>query len=274
MKATGISRANRAADRKEGIVAEFRFYRFDSPEYAADFQTLLRNLGGQEVLDAFWAEVLAPYGADAVAVDWGAGAGAQTTRLLQRFRTVYAVEPSPSLREVLARACPAARILPATIADARLPEPADVSLLRHLFYHIPDHKWGAYTLRVAAQLSSRGVLLVTLKHPDTACNAMLEAFGAPRFNLFTLDDTFRRHPEYRVERVILPEPVVTHSFEDTYAIARFMLSDRDPDAFGRRFTEEELRDYVRRHLWNDQAGTGGWPMDAVTYLVRRSRHWK
>ena len=53
------------------------------------------------------------------------------------------------------------------------------------------------------------MLVAVLKHPDTACNAMLEAFGAPRFNLLTLTETLRRRPELRVEWVAAPGPIVT-----------------------------------------------------------------
>jgi hypothetical protein len=254
-------------------VTDFRFYPCDSPEYAADFQTLLRCYGEGPATDALLGQVLAPYGADAVAADWGAGSGYLTARLLSRCRAVYAVEPNLQLRAALAASCPAARAVDGTLTDTALPEAADVAFLRHVFYHIPDHKWGAYALRAAAGLSPRGTLVVTLKHPDTACNDMLEAFGARRFNLFVLGDAFRSHPEFRVEWVALPAPIVTTTFADTYAIARFMLADRGPDGFGRRFTEEEVRDYVGRHLWDERRGAGGWPCPALNCLIRRNEFW-
>lgn len=253
---------------------DFCFYSCDSSQYAADFQTLLRCLGEHPGMDALLDQVLAPYGADAVAVDWGAGSGDLTRRLLQRFRKVYAVEPHAGLAALLSAACPGAHLLRGTIFETVIPEPIDVAFLRHVLYHIPDHKWSAYVLRAAAGLTARGLLVVTLKHPDTACNAMLEAFGTRRFNLFALDEAFRRHPEYRVEKVVVPAPIVTRTFEETFAIARFMLADREPDAYGRRFTEEDVRAYVHRHLWNEKTGTGGWRCDALTYLVRRNEFWQ
>ena len=60
------------------------------------------------------------------------------------------------------------------------PTPVEVGLISHVFYHIPDHKWGAYTIHAANQLTEDGVLVVTLKNPDSGCNQMLEYFGAPR----------------------------------------------------------------------------------------------
>ncbi len=251
----------------------FSFYTFDSPQYANDFATLLSRLHEDEGRDAMLAEALAPYGRDAVAADWGAGSGDLTRWLLQRFDTVYAVEPSPSLREVLRRNCPGATVIAGTLHDD-LPGPVDVGFIRHVLYHVPDHLWGPIVVRAAGRLSPRGLLVVTLKHPDTACNAMLEAFGAPRFNLFSINDTLRRHPELRVEWVSVPGPIVTATFEETLAIARFMLNDRPADAYARPFTTEEVEAYVRRHLWDEAARRGGWGCDALSCLIRRNSFWR
>jgi SAM-dependent methyltransferase len=255
-------------------MADFHFYEFDSEQYAADFQTLLRCYGEQKGTNALLEHLLARYPREAVVVDWGAGSGYLTRRLLQRFDTVYAVEPSPAMRAVLQRDCPAARIIPGTITEADVPDRVDVGFIRHVYYHVPDHLWGPYTLRAAARLSPDGLLVVTLKHPDSFCNAMIEDLGGPRFNLFTLNDTFRRHPEYRVEYITVPGPIVTSSFEETCAIARFMLADRPSDAYPRRFSQEEFEEYVRRHLWNEAAKQGGWRVDSVWFLIRRNEFWQ
>jgi SAM-dependent methyltransferase len=255
-------------------MAAFHFYEFDSEQYAADFQTLLRCYRQQELTDPLLDRLLAPYGREAVVVDWGAGSGFLTRRLLKRFDTVYAVEPSPAMRAVLQRDCAGARIIAGTITEADVPESIDVGFIRHVFYHVPDHKWGPYTLRAASRLSARGLLVVTLKHPHTACNTMIEDLGGPRFDLFTLDDTLRRHPEFRVERVVLPGPIATTSFEDTLAIVRFMLADRPPDAYARPLTEEEVEAYIRRHLWDETTQTGGWRCDSLWLLIRRNEFWR
>jgi SAM-dependent methyltransferase len=251
----------------------FPFYSFDSPQYAADFQTLLRCVPHRQRLDAVLAEALAPYDRGAVAVDWGAGSGALTRHLLDRFDRVYAVEPSEPQRQLLARNCPAARVVAGTL-HTPLPESVDVGVIRHVLYHVPDHLWGPYVVQAADRLSPRGLLVVTLKHPDSACNAMLEAFGAPAFNLFVLNDTLRRCPELRVEWVATPGPVATSTFEETYAIARFILSDRPVDAYARPFTTEQVEAYVRRHLWDEAAGRGGWRCDSLSCLIRRNAHWQ
>ena len=122
---------------------------------------------------------------------------------------------------------------------------------------------GLYVMRAADRLSPRGLLVVTLKHPETPCNDMLEAFGAPRFNLLSLTDTLRRHPELTAEWVAVPGPITTSTFEETYAIARFMLNDRPASAYARSFTTERVEEYVRQHFWDEAAGVGGWRLRLV-----------
>jgi len=250
------------------------FYPSDSPTYANDFQALLRCYDERPGAIPLLDEIVAGYGPEAVVVDWGCGSGDLTRWLLDRFRTVVAVEPNPSLRETLIGACPRARVIAGTIADADVPQAIDLGFIRHVLYHVPDHKWPACVLRCADRLSERGVLVVILKHPDSGCNAMLEAFGTHRFDLTSIDPELRRRPEFRVERVAVPGTVVTSSFEETVAIARFMLNDREPDSYARPISEEEVRAYVRRHFWDEQQGKGGWRCDALYYLVRRNRYWR
>ncbi len=253
---------------------DFHFYEFDSDQYAADFQTLLRCYRQQETTDALLEELLAPHGRQSIAVDWGAGSGFLTSRLLKHFDTVYAVEPSPAMRAVLQRDCPGARLIAGTITEADVPAQIDVGFIRHVFYHVPDHKWGAYTLRAAARLAPGGLLVVTLGHPQACSNDMIEAFGGPRFNLFCLDDTLRRHPEFRVEHVAVSGPIVTTTFADTLAIVRFLLADRPPDAYARTFTQEEVEAYVRQHLWDETTQTGSWRGDSLWILIRRNPFWR
>ena len=64
--------------------------------------------------------------------------------------------------------------------------------------------------------------------------------------------------------------MATTGFEDTVAIARFMLNDRAADAYPRPIREEEVRAYVRSHFWDEKHGRGGWRRDALYYLVRRN----
>jgi SAM-dependent methyltransferase len=246
-------------------------YRWDTPEYASAFATLLRATDERVRIDRLLRETMAHYPAESSAVDWGAGSGALTRVLLERFRRVYAVEPSPSLRATLETNCPAAQVIAGTIMSAGPPEPVEVGIISHVLYHVSDHKWGAHVIRAASFLSPGGVLLVTLNDPDAGPNRMLDHFGAWPFDLYaSLEGTVRRHPEFDFSFVRVPAVIHTRSFEDTVAVARLTLCDRDEDAFSRPPTEDEFRRYVRDHFWNEAQGQGGWPHSVVVCFVRRN----
>ncbi len=113
--------------------------------------------------------------------------------------------------------------------------------------------------------------MVTLKDPDSGCNQLLRHFGAPVYNLYQgLAQVIRQHPEFDFTFTRIPASILTHSFEDTLNIARFMMCDRDADAFSREPTEVQFQSYVREQFWNEQTGTGGWHYDVVLCLVRRN----
>ncbi len=194
--------------------------------------------------------------------------------LLERARTVYAVEPSPTMRNTLAASCPAAHVIDGTIMTADPPGQADVAVLSHVLYHIPDHQWGAHVIRAANFLTPGGVLLVVLKEPDSGCNRMLEDFGAPPFDLLAgLARVVRRHKEFDFAFSHRPHALRTTSFEDTLRIARFMMADRAEEAFSWRPTEEQFQEYVRAHFWDEEKNAGGWLVGDVYCLVRRNPHW-
>lgn len=159
-------------------------YRWDTPEYADAFATLLRSSGERVHVYQVLREILSRYPRESRAVDWGAGSGDLTRLLLERCREVYAVEPSPAQRALLAAHCPGANILDGTIMSTILPNPVEVGLISHVYYHVPDHQWGAYTIRAANALSAEGVLIVILNDPDAGSNQMLEQLGAPRFDIY------------------------------------------------------------------------------------------
>jgi hypothetical protein len=249
-------------------------YQWNSAEYAEAFATLLRNYGSREHLYAVLRGLPVHSPSEGVAIDWGAGTGDLTRVLLEQARTVYAVEPSPTLRNTLAANYPAAHVINGTIMSASPPSAVNVAVLSHVLYHIPDHQWGAHVIRAANFLAPEGVLLVVLKDPDSGCNRMLEDFGAPPFDLFTgLAQVVRRHKEFDFSFSHNPHTLCTSSFEDTLQVARFMMSDRSEEAFSRRPTETQFQDYVRTHFWDEDKKVGGWSIGDVYCLVRRNRYW-
>jgi hypothetical protein len=253
------------------VVDPVRRYRWDTPEYADAFAALLRATGERAYVHRLLRETLSRYPADSRAADWGAGSGDLTAQMLGHFRHVYAVEPSAPLRAVLAQRCPGAHVIAGTIQSAELPSPVEVGVMSHVLYHVPDHKWGAYVLRAAGRLTRDGVLLVLQSDPDAASNRMLEHLGAPGFDVYAaLAGVVRRHREFDFSFTRYPGNIRTASFDETLAIARLTLCDRDEDAFGRVPSEEEFRDYVRAHFWDERAGKGGWGYDVVCCSVRRN----
>jgi hypothetical protein len=246
-------------------------YRWDSAEYAQAFATLLRSYGSREHLYSTVRGLLADLPPEAVAIDWGAGTGDLTRVLLERLRTVYAVEPSPAQRVALAANCPAAQVIDGTIMSADPPGRANVAVLSHVLYHIPDHEWGAHVIRAANFLAPDGALLVVLKDPDTGCNRMLEHFGAPPFDLFAgLARVARRHREFDFTFSHSPHVIRTDSFEDTLRVARFMMADRSEESFSWQPTEQQFQDYVRAHFWDAEKNVGGWFLGDVYCLIRRN----
>jgi 16S rRNA A1518/A1519 N6-dimethyltransferase RsmA/KsgA/DIM1 with predicted DNA glycosylase/AP lyase activity len=115
-------------------------------------------------------ELFAAYPAESHAVDWGAGGGELTSPMEEHFYQVYVVESHPGMPAALATRCPRAQILNGTLMSTVLPTQVEVGLISHVLYHVPDHKWGAYTMHAAQQLTEDGILIVTLKTVDAGCN--------------------------------------------------------------------------------------------------------
>jgi hypothetical protein len=246
-------------------------FHWDSAEYAEAFATLLRCTGERVYVRQILRGIFSAYPAESRAIDWGAGGGDLTSLMLEHFQHVYAVEPHPGMRAALATRCPLAQILGGTIMSTVLPTKVEVGLISHVFYHVPDHKWGAYTIHAANQLTENGILIVTLKNVDSGCNQMLEHFGASCYDLYGgLARGIRLHAEFGFSFMRAPASITTTSLEDTLKIARFMLCDRDADAFSRPPTEEEFQEYVREHFWDERIGRGGWDCEVVFCCVRRN----
>jgi hypothetical protein len=246
-------------------------FHWEDPEYAEAFDTLLKCTETRVYEHKILQGIFSRYPAEARAIDWGAGGGDLTRLMLEHFQQVYAAEPSPVMRAILSARCPRARIFDGTITSVVPPEAVDVGVISHVFYHVPDYKWGAYTIHAANQLTKDGVLVVSLKPADSGCNRMLEHFGAPRYDLYAgLSGVIRIHREFEFSFTQVPGSIRTTSFDDTLKIARFMLCDRDADAFSRLPTEDAFQEYVRTRFWDEKSGTGGWDSGVMFCFVRRS----
>jgi SAM-dependent methyltransferase len=242
----------------------------DSAAYRAAFELSLgKGSGGAPLRERL--DLLCDGLARRVAVDWGAGGGRATALLCERFDRVYAVEPSATMRATIADVAPASKVVDGTLATAEIPEPVDLGLVNHVLYHVPEDEWGTQVMACAERLSDRGVLCVAMKHPDAGCGAMMEHFGAPRFDLYSLLRTFRGQTTFTLEYVRAPGRLEMTSFEETVTVARFVLSDRPPEAFAQLPSEAQFRAYVRTHLWDEARGRGGWDNPKLYAIVRRSR---
>jgi trans-aconitate methyltransferase len=137
-------------------------FHWDSAEYAEAFATLVRCAGKRVYERQILRELFAAYPAESHAVDWGAGGGDLTSLMVEHFQHVYAVEPHPGMRAVLATRCPRAQLLDGTIMSTVLPTKVEVGLISHVFYHVPDHKAALDNLR-------RKGVLPRLKNDRSIC---------------------------------------------------------------------------------------------------------
>ena len=82
-------------------------------------------------------------GPDADVLDLGAGTGKLTRPLVERFRTVVAVEPDPGMRAVLTRATEAYRVLDGRAEAIPLPDASvDAVFVGEAFHWFrPDTRW-------------------------------------------------------------------------------------------------------------------------------------
>lgn len=242
-----------------------------SEAYKSAFELLIRCWHRDESL--FWTGIdnyLAEFPRTASAVDWGAGTGRITQKLCERFDVVYAIEPSEAMYKELTKNAPQASAIKGTMADVNLPRAVDVGIVSHVYYHIPDHEWGTYTLRCLEQLSVNGKLFVVLKHPDSGCNQMLEAFGAPRFNLFSILDVLGQYPQFTIKFQAIPGSLRTATLADTMAIAHFMLSDRAADAYSGLPSKQTFEHYVREHFWDESRSAGGWDLKEILAIIEHN----
>ena len=252
-------------------IKPIELFHWNTDAYARAFETFLKC--SQEKLPVYskLETLFSGYSKKSRAVDWGAGSGNLTALLLEHFKYVSAIEPNAKMCDLISLRCPAAQVITSSMIDVNLSEQFDVGVLNHVLYHVPDNKWGAYIMHAAGFLTEQGILIVTLKNPDSDCNKMLEYFGSSRFDLYArLEQTVRQHKNFDFTFSSVPGGIKTQSFEDTLAVARFMLCDRDADTFSSKPEEKDFQDYVREHFWDDKLSIGGWSYDVIFCMIKRN----
>ncbi|MGI9467398.1 MAG: class I SAM-dependent methyltransferase [Rubripirellula sp.] len=116
----------------------FRRFEWDSKEYSDAFACLLRCSTERAVLLPLLTQQLQQLPIQSVAADWGAGTGDLTQLLVQPCSPIFAIEPSPAMRQILKKKLPDVQVLAGDLLTARPPVPIDYALLAHVLYHLPD----------------------------------------------------------------------------------------------------------------------------------------
>lgn len=98
------------------------------------------------------------------AVDLAAGTGALARSLMGRVRHVIAVEPDPRMREILARSCPEAVVVPGTAERMPLPDGEADALLISMAWHWMDPRRAIP--EIARVLRGGGTFGVLWNHRD------------------------------------------------------------------------------------------------------------
>ena len=249
---------------------EFRRFEWNSVEYSGAFESLLRCSSERSVLLPHLRQQLDQLSESSVAADWGAGTGDLTSLLAESCATTYAIEPSEPMQHILQENVPGVQLIEGDVTTACPPSPTDYALLAHVLYHLPDEEWSRIVNRLLTYLNPSGKLVIVMKGRESGCNAMLEYFGAPRFDIIKeLTPSIEGMPGFQLEVQHLPATIATDNFADTEAIARFMMSDRNACEFTIPPQEPEFLQYVKANFWNPDRNRGGWDYDLAVMTIKR-----
>ena len=119
-------------------------------------------------------------------LDIGAGTGRYEPTLARNVAEVFAVEPSPAMRQRLEQRIAeerlaAVRVVAAAWPDAEVP-PCDVAIAAHVLYGVREV--GPFLQRMDAVVRRAGFLLLAYQHPLSFISAFWERIhGAPRLPL-------------------------------------------------------------------------------------------
>ncbi|WP_171165382.1 bifunctional 2-polyprenyl-6-hydroxyphenol methylase/3-demethylubiquinol 3-O-methyltransferase UbiG [Streptomyces sp. I05A-00742] len=222
-----------------------------SAEYRRAFELFLAGTDEKSLTHGLLTEVVGELARRRVFLDVGAGEGGTTAWLSRSFERTVAVEPNASMREELHRACPDAVVVAEPLDRAEPGVRADLVLLSHVLYYLPEEEWLPTLERVFGWVAPGGTLLVMLQNPGNACMRMVRHFTGVRFDL---RPAVRRLLERQAERVAgwsvdtLDNHYRAGRREDALDTAEFMVNVptlRDLDPLPAR---AELAAYVDEHF--------------------------
>lgn len=206
---------------------------------------------------------------DGTVLDIGAGTGAWAALIAPRVRHVTAVEPSPSMAEVMRRDLAAEGITNVTIVDGEWPdvqvEPHDYSLCSHAMYACPDLQ--AFILRMNA--CTRRMCFLVLRavavdgvRAEAARHIWGQPLDSPNFTIaYNILLQAGIYANVLMENTGFWKPRTSSSIEEALTdMHRFLgLGDsREHDSY--------LLDLLRRRL-TLQNGRYVWPPDVRSALV-------
>jgi hypothetical protein len=222
-------------------------YAHDHPDYARAFGTFLTHTD-QKVKALGWLTALVNgLGSHRLFVDAGAGDGSTTAALGKLFDRTIAIEPNSILRAELARRCPEAEIVEASISEARITSPADFVLCSHVLYYIPQNDWTDTLERLTSWLGAYGAAVVILANSKADVIALPREFFGANIDLAPAVQEFKaRHDDFEIRTHTLNCEVVVDDLESACTLTRFFLSDY-PD-WGRSVTRRRVEEYVRSHF--------------------------
>lgn len=248
----------------------FRRFEWDSEEYSDAFACLLRCSTERSVLTPYLTQQIQQLPLQSAAADWGAGTGDLTQLLVQNCSPIFAIEPSPAMRQILKQKIPNLKLLSGDLLTAHPPVPIDYALLAHVLYHLPDENWTQILRRLLDFQSPNGQLVVILKGGHSGCNQMLEHFGAQKFDLMRqITMHADRFSEFDLKVDQLLATIHTNSYEETEKLARFMMCDRSADEFSRPPDEAEFVNYVTTKLWDPALLRGGWDYEVTVCTLKK-----
>ncbi|MET9514836.1 methyltransferase domain-containing protein [Streptomyces sp. NPDC002994] len=228
-----------------------------SAAYRRAFELFLAGTDEKAVTHARLADLVAGLERRRVFLDVGAGAGETTAHLGQHFERTVAVEPSASMRERLLQACPDAVVVarPIESADgadgADLKGKADLALLSHVLYYLPEEAWLPTLRRVLGWVAPGGTLLVMLQSPGNACMRMVEHFTGTRFDLRPIARQLRGQEPEQVSGWSIETLDVryrTRRFAEAMDVAEFMVNVPVLPTLDPLPARADLVAYVEKHF--------------------------